>query len=124
MKESEPIPVNMFWNMVRKKEKPLTIDINGRVYNLCFERTYDANQFDGNVDQWPIMDHNVTVFQNNFKVLKQQVRFIMSHTLIKCQQLKCQYPPVVGLEIEEIHIFDISIIGSGDGKDLSITVNA
>ena len=42
MKESEPIPVNMFWNMVRKKEKPLTIDING---NHCKDEKVIAEKF-------------------------------------------------------------------------------
>ena len=42
MKESEPIPINMCWNMVRKKEKPLTIDING---NHCMDEKIIADKF-------------------------------------------------------------------------------
>ena len=30
IEESETMPVNMFWNLVRKKDKPLIIDINGK----------------------------------------------------------------------------------------------
>ena len=42
MKESEPIPVNMFWSLVRKKEKPLTIYING---NHCKNEKVIAEKF-------------------------------------------------------------------------------
>ena len=42
MKDSEPIPVNMLWNMVRKKDKPLTIDING---NHCKDEKVIAEKF-------------------------------------------------------------------------------
>ena len=42
MKESEPIPVNLFWNMVRKKENPLPIDING---NHCKDEKVMADKF-------------------------------------------------------------------------------
>ena len=42
MKESVPIPVNMLWDMVRKREKPLTLDING---NHCNDEKVIADKF-------------------------------------------------------------------------------
>ena len=42
MKESEPILVNMLWNMVRNREIPLTLDING---SHCSDEKVLADKF-------------------------------------------------------------------------------
>ena len=44
--ESETLPVNKFWNLVRKKERALTIDINGK---LCDDEQLVADRFAENM---------------------------------------------------------------------------